>query len=141
MIKYPSIEQLRSVCSEVARRTRYVSEDAPLPSLSFTGTIKLHGSNGGVVVTKDSIVAQSRNQVLSDQNDNYGFFQFVSANVDYFGEIAKSFCYNDAVVIFGEWAGTGINGGTDISRLPRAFYIFDIRVDGKWLDKHSLFLL
>lgn len=146
MIKYPSIEQLRSVCSDVAHRTRYVSDgvytNAPLPKIPFTGTIKLHGSNGGVVVTKDTIVAQSRTQVLSDQNDNYGFFQFVSANVDYFGAIGKTFDYSESVVIFGEWAGKGINaGGTGISRLPRAFYIFDIQVDGKWLDKHSLFLL
>lgn len=146
MNKYPSIEQLRHVVAAVTHKTRYVSEGVynndPLPTLPFTGTIKLHGSNGGVVVNKDGIHAQSRNQLLTEQNDNYGFYQFVLAQRDVFTKIAWSFLWEEEIVIYGEWAGKNINaGGTGISRLPRAFYIFDVLIDGKWLDKNSLFIL
>ena len=75
-IKYPSIEQFRTVVSNINRHFNFVGLDEngeaiydhalPKPKLKFKGTIKLHGTNSGVSYNvMDGLWAQSRENVIT----------------------------------------------------------------------------
>ena len=88
MIRFPSIEQFRTVIRHVQQQTRYVGKDEngdaiynaskPLPTLKFRGTVKLHGTNAGIVYDfeTDDFTYQSRERVLTLTQDNAGFMQW-----------------------------------------------------------------
>ena len=57
--------------------------DIPLPTLTFTGTVKVHGTNAAIVRLKDgTIYAQSRSRIITPTSDNAGFAAFVHLNQD-----------------------------------------------------------
>jgi hypothetical protein len=121
--KYHSIEQFRNCIKEV----QFLFKDQPkLPTLTFTGSVKLHGTNAGVELPAN--IPQSRNQVLAEGNDSYGFYTFHKERKEIFQQIYDSLGLDLPVVIYGEWAGKGIQQGVAISKLDRAFYIFGIKV-------------
>lgn len=122
MYKYHSIEQFRNCIKEIQR----LWKDKPLPTLTFTGSVKLHGTNAGVELPVN--IPQSRNLVLTENNDSYGFYSFHKERKEIFQRIYDSLNINLPVVIYGEWAGKGIQKDVAISKLDRAFYIFGIKV-------------
>ena len=147
MIKFPSIEQYRTVIRHVQTQSRYAGKDEngnpiydgsrALPRLKFRGTVKLHGTNAGIVydVASDSLTYQSRERELSLTSDNAGF---MLAQMKYEGvwrDIA-SLAVNKViqespvtkVAIFGEWCGSGIQRGVALTQLPKMFVIFAIKV-------------
>ena len=75
MIKYPSIEQFRTVVSNVNRRYNFVGLDEngeaiydpslPKPTLTFKGTVKLHGTNAGVSFNESGYWIQSRENIIT----------------------------------------------------------------------------
>lgn len=141
-IAFPSIEQFRHVIREVQHRARWAGTDEngdsifdrtkPLPTLNFSGTVKLHGTNASVVLDRDEIYFQSRNNIITPESDNAGFATWAS-NVPL--EVWRSvFPTNEKVVIYGEWCGKNIQKGVAISELPKMFVIFKILVDGKFID-------
>lgn len=144
MIKFPSIEQFRNVIREVRSNHDFQgkAEDgsaiynhiSPYPIIDFRGTVKLHGTNAGIVKYKDRIEYQSRERVLSLQQDNSVFMlSMMGKNLDtMFGRMATEF--EDHIAVFGEWCGKGIQKGVGISELPRMFVIFAVRVDGAWVS-------
>jgi hypothetical protein len=83
------------------------AEFVPFPKLSrlfrdCTITEKLDGTNACVVISDDgAISAQSRNRVITPDNDNAGFAAWVEANK---AELAKLGPGHH----FGEWWGAGI---------------------------------
>lgn len=146
--KYPSIEQFRHVVRSVQHQTRYVGvgEDGKpeydpskkLPKLSFMVQEKLHGTNSGVVITKEGdVYAQSRTRVITPEKDNYGFAQFVEDNKEYFLNeslfelsaankmLAEPFELK-GLVVFGEFCGNGIQKNVAVSEIEKSFFIFDI---------------
>lgn len=149
---WPSIEQFRNVCKNVTHRAQYIgkAEDgsaimnraAIKPTLKFEGTCKLHGTNSAVVLnTEGEMYFQSRQNIITPEQDNAGFAAFAGQNRGVFKELFEkilnvSTCQqilNAAgdnskhdVVIFGEWCGKGIQKGVAISELPKMFIIFGI---------------
>src|SRR5690349_16795997 len=83
MKKFPSIEQFRNVVRQVRTHHDYQGADAegnaiynhtsPYPTITFEGTVKLHGTNAAIVKYKDRTEYQSRERVLDLQHDNQGF--------------------------------------------------------------------
>lgn len=169
MIKFPSIEQYKNVIRAVSMRAEYAGRDengepiynkgAPKPKLTFRGTVKLHGTNAGIVhdINGAGITYQSRERELSLTQDNAGFMLYMS---QYEADIMKLFddIYNrlgftgfdencPSLVLFGEWCGSGIQKGVAISELPKMFVIFGIKaltynwekelVKSEWLDLWS----
>lgn len=135
MRKYHPIEQFRNCIKEV----QYAFETPPV--LQFTGTVKLHGTNGGVELPVN--VPQSRNNVVSVENDNCGFAKFHEERKHVFADIYTVLGVELPVVIYGEWAGKGIQRGVGISELERGFYIFGVKVlTGEdthyWLKDYTL---
>lgn len=87
---------------------------APAPLL-YRAKIKLHGSNSGVQVTANSVVAQSRNAVLGvGRAEGMGFSDWVADNREVFLRMhhGEDFC------IFGEWCGPGVMKKAAISKIP-----------------------
>ncbi len=145
-IKFPSIEQFRNVVSNINRQANYVGKDEldepiydeslPKPTLKFTGTVKLHGTNAAVCGNAvDGLWVQSRENIISPGKDNAGFAQFVAVNENFFvimiSEIATLHHIdtgNNTISIYGEWVGKGIQSGVAISNLDKSFFIFGIKV-------------
>ena len=151
-IKYPKIPQFRDVAYEVKRQASYQGLDEQgepiyagkplLPEISFTGTVKLHGTNAGVQFTEaGDIIYQSRNRIISVGDDNAGFAAWMTDRV---GHLERQvLAYNEAIksaTVYGEFIGQGIQAGVAVSELDKTFVVFGIRSDDQWLDLRGLTL-
>ncbi len=153
MYKFPSISQFRQVVRNVSHKNSYVGEDdsgepiydgsKPLPTLKFHGSVKLHGTNASVVLDKDgNLYPQSRNNALEfgGSNGHQGFVDFVEERKQFFldtlGPFVSSF-RADAAILYGEWAGMGIQQSVAVSLLKKMFYIFALKLvkddDSQWV--------
>jgi hypothetical protein len=143
--KFPSIEQFKNVIHNVRQFAK--KHDKPVPTLSFEGTVKLHGTNGGIGINMatNEIWAQSRERTLSYFDDNAGFCKYMLENETLWRVFLSSVTDSDQVklagtefaerlksarvVIFGEWCGPGIQKGVAISEMERkAFFPFELKV-------------
>lgn len=134
---FTHIESLQHVIKTVEYINRSEASFKYLNPVSFRGTIKLHGTNGGVTVNlkERTVVPKSRTRVISIQKDNAGFAMFVKSKEDVFLMLAEQFLKDaaadvDSVSFFGEWVGPGIQKGTAINKLKEKQYvIFSIRLN------------
>ncbi len=136
-IRYPSIDQFRTVIKTVKHQAAYqgldengdavYQRDVVKPVITFHGTVKLHGTNAGVAYNKeDGIWAQSRKNIISVEQDNAGFAFFVESHKDAFQAIFDQVALREAldcttqnIVIFGEWCGGNIQKGVSIAGLDK----------------------
>lgn len=155
MYKFPSIEQFRNVIRTVQDRAKYAGKDemgeviwnhqALMPTLSFTGTIKLHGTNAGIEYDTKSgnLRYYSRERIITPQDDNAGFASYMSLHEE---TLKKAFAHEyglstepvDKIIIYGEWCGGNIQKGVAITGLEKMFVIFAEKIvageDSAWLD-------
>lgn len=143
MKKYPSIEQFRNVIRAVRSQHDYIGRDengdaiyehtSDYPTLEFEGTVKLHGTNAGIVKYKDGHTEfQSREQVLSLQQDNSGFVREMSTkNLE---PLFSNIEFKDYIAVYGEWCGGNIQSGVALNQLPKMFVVFGYKVDDQWID-------
>jgi hypothetical protein len=142
MKKYPSIEQFRNVIRNVKANHDYQGKDEEgkaiyqhkenYPTLKFQGTIKLHGTNASVVKYFDRLEFQSRERVLSLDEDNAGFMAtMINKDLEF---LFNQFSAKDYTAIYGEWCGGNIQKGVAINGLEKMFVIFGIMVDGIWVE-------
>lgn len=146
MNKYPKIGQYRNFISELKRYFDYQGDDengdpiyqhtTEYPKIKLKGRVKLHGTNGGVTFKKinNEIVIgfQSRENTLVLPNDNYAFARTMSElNLL---PLIEGIDFDDEIVIFGEW--TGCHKGVAITELGKKFFIFDVLVDGVYLENY-----
>lgn len=145
-VKFPSIEQFRSVVASVNRRYNFVGldvngdaiydESKAKPVLTFKGTVKIHGTNSGICFnTPGGTWYQSRENIITVEKDNYGFAQFcVERNEQFqnlFSQIATLHGIDTnlfTISIFGEWAGQNIQKSVAVAELPKSFFIFGVKV-------------
>lgn len=141
MEKFPSIDQFRNVIRELKLNHDYQGKDTndeplyshsePYPTIAFEGTVKLHGTNAGIVKYNNKIEFQSRERVLTLTQDNAGFMLSLSSkNLD---KLFEGIEFNNYVAIYGEWCGQGIQSGVALSQLPKMFVIFGLKVDDVWI--------
>lgn len=147
MNSFTDIGQFRGIVKAVTENHDFSGMDnngsaifnhsSPYPTLSFRGTVKLHGTNAGVVLYKDGhIDLQSREREISPTSDNAGFALYMRSP-DVFINLKSLFNdipFNDNIAIFGEWCGKGIQKGIAISQLPKMFVIFAVKIDGVYQD-------
>jgi hypothetical protein len=140
MHKYHSIEQFRKCIKEVQQ---YCSHNSlPLPTLKFKGSVKLHGTNAGVELPAN--IPQSRNCILTEQNNNFGFWTFHNERKNIFKKIYEKLNIPYPIVIYGEFAGKGIQQNVAISNIEKSFFIFGIKVitgedSWYWLEDFNLY--
>lgn len=142
MIKYPSIEQFRTVAKNVVERACYIGKDEdgkaifdylkPKPTVTFTASEKIHGTNAGVCYSvPDGIWAQSRENLITVEKDNAGFAFFVEQNKDEFIKIIEILACvykidlnKNIISLYGEWAGGNIQKNSALSGCEKQFIIF-----------------
>lgn len=162
MIKFPSIEQFRNVIRHVKTHAQYAGKDEngdaiydqskPIPTLKFHGTVKLHGTNAGIVYDVDAreITYQSRERELSLTSDNAGFMLWAKSHEGDWHYIFENIWVptgTKKIAIFGEWCGQGIQKGVAISEVQKMFVVFaakavDAEGESTWLDisgEHDMF--
>lgn len=145
-IKYPKIQQFRNVVSDINRMISFVGLDEngnaiydksiKKPVLTFKGTVKLHGTNSSVCYNvENGLWVQSRQHIITVENDNYDFAAFVDKNKEIFMSIIKDVMYKhkidvniNIISIYGEWAGKGIQKNVGISEIEKAFFIFGVKI-------------
>ena len=147
MIKFPSIEQFRTVVSNVNRHFNFVGLDEngeaiydptlPKPIITFKGTVKIHGTNAAVSYNAKELWAQSRENIITPEKDNAGFAFFVESNKEAFYELFAQVMdktipwpdpYKNTITIYGEWAGGNIQKGVGVCNLPKSFFIFGVKI-------------
>lgn len=153
---FTDIGQFRQVVKQVRENHDYLGKDengetkyshlTPYPVLKFRGTVKLHGTNSSIVKYKDNdeikYQFQSRERVLNlieRDGDNYNFMEEM-LKTDY-KKLFDGIEFKDYVAIYGEWCGMGIMKGVVISKVPRMFVIFAIKIDDVYQDLKNFELL
>lgn len=136
------------------------SDDQPIykeskkPTLTFKGTVKLHGTNAGICYTpEEGIIAQKRSSLLKPENlgnTHFEFNNFVQVIrkkelTTLMTELYNQYCNkNEQITLYGEWAGKGVQKSVGISQHKKSFYIFDCKVYNKkteefrWVDISTL---
>jgi len=133
-IPFPEIQQFRNTIKLVRERAEH--DGVPLPTLTFVGSVKLHGTNSSVVFPPDGdFYVQSRTKIITPEKDNAGFAAWVHDNIDLFKHLDKS-----GYVVYGEWCGQGIQKGVAISQVPKQFIVFAIRSlnTGRWMHSDGI---
>ena len=144
---YHKIKQYRDIVRDITFKSNFkghdengdpIFEESPKPTITFTGTVKLHGTNAGITFTPSKgVVAQKRSSLLDPEqyNAHFEFNRFVQiTKAEEIFQIMKGlhnvFCDNeeDQITLYGEWAGKNIQKGVSISELPKSFYAFDILI-------------
>jgi len=103
-------------------------EFAKIPRLKreIVITEKIDGTNACVVFNDDGTFshAQSRNRIITPDNDNYGFAGWVQDNLEDLTKLGPGYHY-------GEWWGQGVGRGYGLKE--RRFSLFNT---ARWNDKN-----
>src|SRR5690606_10220417 len=142
----PSINQYRHVIRKIGDNASF--HNIVPPKILYVGSVKLHGTNGGISQENGVIQYQSKNRILDytqpDFKDHAGFVGIMSKVEDvidklfYHLRVVFRLDSSARITIFGEWCGEGIQKGVGLSKLPKMFAIFAINVDGAWKDTAHL---
>ena len=133
METFTEIGQFRSVVKQVRQYYDRIQSPHLIPTLTFVGTSKLHGTNGGLRRKNGKIQPQSRNNIISVENDNCGFAKFISGIPEsVLNELFDTISSNpdDEITLYGEWAGKGIQSGVGVAELDRFWALFAARKNG-----------
>lgn len=156
MIKFPKIVQYRQIIRSLKLQQQYAGKDENdrpiydstknLTPVKFRGREKLHGTQAaiGIDFKKNKWWAQSRERVLSEEEDNAGFYKFAKGVVDSLGKELLG-VYNDDIfefVVFGEFCGGSIQKGVALNELEKMFVIFACKAkigdEWFWLDSDKI---
>ena len=144
-IKYPSTKDFKTIVHEISKK----HEDSP-PTISFVGTVKVHGTNGSVCYSSSSndMWVQSRERIITPEGDNFGFAGWVELQKEKFNSIFERVlelygASASMVQLCGEWAGRGVQKNVGVSFLDKKFFVFGIRTislegEEEWLDLEAI---
>ncbi|UXY92414.1 hypothetical protein [Proteus phage RP7] len=122
-LKFPSIQQFRNAVSQL-RRLDGVS------SVEYVGYTKLHGTNATVIVDENfNLYPQSKTRILTVDEDNAGFAQYVQDHANKFEAMAQEILDNHPeaklpIIMCGEFAGSNIQRGIALNGVPKFFSLF-----------------
>jgi len=138
--KFPKIRGF----ANIARDLNYTGEDTP-DKIWFGTKVKLHGTNSGIRIDADgTVTGQARNRDIdpAKPGDHFGFSGFVQEHAGFFQRYQPTTF--KSVVIYGEWAGPGVQKKVAVSLLNKKyFFVFAIKfVNGEgdhWMiDPHLI---
>ncbi|KXT02017.1 hypothetical protein AC578_6547 [Pseudocercospora eumusae] len=147
IVQYPSTgKHINQLAGEVENYARHLQQDWPdivtPTSFPFIGTVKLRGTHADILQDEHGrIHCQSRDRLITPNNDHCGFAQFVAQNVDtiteLFNRVSCRFvemrlrerfpATTKMVMLSGEWLDQITQEGVASSQLQPAFVIFGIK--------------
>ena len=133
---YSSTDQFRHVIKQIQMSAKYHKIEPPV--ITFTGTVKLHGTNCGVIYRDGEIFAQSRNNLIED--GHFGFAQWVADHNQVWKKWFESIISVDnkkPVVVYGEWCGQGVMKKVAISEVEKMFVVFAIYIIEDEVDEEG----
>lgn len=147
---FPKIRQYHQVLCDLKLRHQYVGKDEQgepiydntreLPTITFHGHVKLHGTNAAIVFDADGVTtyAQSRENVIDEIKDNAGFAHWV-AKEGYLLRQRITFAPGMKAIVYGEWCGGSIQKGVALNELQKMFVVFGLKVvnaadESQWHD-------
>ena len=162
-ISFPSIERFPAFAKSVALRATYIGKDSnedpmydeslPKPTIKFTGTVKLHGTNAGVCYNNiDGLWCQSRESIITLIEDNAGFARFIEERKVNVINIIKKWSKNknidldnNTISVYFEWAGKGIQKSVGINNIEKSAFTIGVKISpfeegsvAYWLDFNDL---
>jgi hypothetical protein len=87
-------------------------------------SVKIHGTNAAIGIDGQKVWAQSRSQIITPVNDNHGFATWLKGHEEWLLERYRERGLVGDILIFGEFAGKGIQKGVGVSEMEKFFYIF-----------------
>lgn len=127
--KFPSITQYSGVVKQVRDHCKW--NNLPIPTIKFSGSAKIHGTNAGIGFSPDGKVwFQSRENIVTYEKDNAGFATWGEQNLKSWKEIYTKIVEHfkiphEQFYIYGEWYGASIQKGVAVSQLDhKRFGIF-----------------
>ena len=114
-----------------------------LPTITFQGHVKLHGTNAAIVFDADGTTyAQSRENIIDEIKDNAGFAHWVAKEGHNLRE-KITFAPGMKAVVYGEWCGGSIQKGVALNDLPKMFVVFGLKVindadESQWQDSSHI---
>jgi len=85
----------------------------------YRGKNKLHGTNAGIHFENGVAYPMKRTDFITVENDNCGFAKFVSE--------LKGSLHGTDMIIYGEWAGPGVQKSDAVTQIPqKSFFVFSI---------------
>ncbi|AFI55372.1 hypothetical protein TSMG0089 [Halocynthia phage JM-2012] len=151
---FPKIGEFRKVVKYVTERAQFKGLDSSnkpifdrsveLPVISYIGTVKMHGTNGRIVLSEDGTISFHSKESLLGYITPSGIWNLVKDNYDFAYTLHQRLpgvikILNEAkellgsrltypITLSGEWVGSGIAKGSSLSNLPnRSFVIFNVR--------------
>ncbi len=130
-VKWTKIQLLHAVRGELVAAAEYA--ERPAPTLRYRAKVKLHGTNAGIQIHPDGrVIAQGRNRALTIADDQYGFAAWVAERRDVFTSLAQP---DGLIVLFGEWAGPGIQKKVATTKVPAKFFaVFAVQIGDPILE-------
>ncbi len=121
-IKWPEILNFHNLRRELIKYPEVLQGDSVV---TYRGKIKLHGTNAAIQILHDgTLKVQSRTAIITSHNDNCGFATWVDSQQESWRAVVS---LEKDMIIFGEWAGSGIMKGTAINNLPnKIFAVFAV---------------
>lgn len=94
-------------------------------------TEKIDGANSAIVITEEGeFGTQSRNRIITPEEDNFGFARWAYGHKDELVEILGTGHH------FGEWWGSGIQRGYGLTKGDKRFSLFNTpRWRDSWVDQ------
>ena len=125
IINWPEIVSFHNLRKQLGVIPAHDPGLGKISKVNYRSKIKLHGTNAGIQHHSDgSVVAQSRTTILSPTQDNFGFGKWVKENEEYWTVNNSTGHYRSGLIIFGEWAGSGVNkDDVAISSLPQKIFV------------------
>ncbi len=126
-ISWPEIHSLPQVKTTVDKHSDVVKlSDGTLSPVTYRGKIKLHGTNFAIQVFNDRTVCQSRNKIITPEDDNSGAAAWAEGIKHHL--ISSRLNRDKDFILYAEFSGKGIMSGVACSSVDRKFAaVFCIR--------------
>lgn len=130
-VKFPKVRYFQHVCTEQQKRNSRIC-------VTYGAKIKLHGTNAGVRITADGqVTAQKRRGDISIEEDNFEFAAWIDANIEAWKQVDNA----GDIVVYGEWAGQGVQrkAADAVEQIPeRQFFVFGVLYNGFYIAEPSM---
>lgn len=107
-----------------------ILEPSKVGKIQLKGTVKVHGTNAAIVIDHDNgtYYTQSRNRIITPDDDNCGFANAMLEIKDGLVRFAKDYCSAGKTIFYGEWVGGNVQRGVALTGAPKKFVIFKVAI-------------